>query len=268
MGAPRGVVLDGEKIKSLMKDRDLQQKQVVDPGQIRTLQRAIEGKRVRKTFAQDIAKGLQVDLHDLYQESDKEGGFERFITIRLQKVDSLSGIPRDVMAGNQDPDVLVDMEIDVEFGISDPSEELAEQCARLIELLEVVTKKTKSSIYIRNCGKLNSLIKDLNQNGISIYMGHYKVRLGAWPYFDGFVKEIAANVIVGHALVVFKENTTSRTITQKVDQRLSLEELEVDLVETTKLLEQESKNELDDEGKHWLKKLRTESKQLLVDWRK
>jgi hypothetical protein len=267
MGAPRGVVLDGEKIRSLLKEQRLQFKQVVNPSQIRMLQRAIQGKSVRKSSAQVIAKGLDVDLHELYQDPNQAGGFERYITIHLKKVESLSGIPGDVMVGNQNPDVLIDMEVDVKFGIADPSEELAEKCAQLIELLEAITKQSKSSAYIRNCGKLNAIIKDLNESGISIYMGHYKFRKGVWPYIDGFDREVALEAIVDHALVVFAENSKSQTITREVDQGTSLEDLEEHLIETQKLLEQESKNELDDEGKFWLNKMRKESEQIFYDLR-
>jgi hypothetical protein len=172
-----------------------------------------------------------------------------------------------VMAGNQNPDVLIDMVVKVRFGIADPSEELAEKCAQLVELLEAITKQSKSSVYIRNCGKLNAIIKNLNKNGVSIYMGHYKFRKGVWPYIDGFDREIALEAIVDHALVVFAENSKSETITREVDQGTSLEDLQEHLIETQKLLDQESKNELDDEGKFWLNKMRKESKKIFYDLR-
>jgi hypothetical protein len=269
MSAQNGIRANDQEIKRLIEKKGGLLKELVEPSRRKTLERARKGDRVSLESLQYLAQLFGVEVSDISIEDDVPLPYQRSVSMKFIRTESLKGFPKGFFEANDYEDSLFLSPIAVEarFEVDDPTEEQAETAAQLVEAVEAMINPQEASVMIRAKGKLNGTIKKLADLGIYLYVGSYKKRQGALPFIDADQTEIAVAVITNRLLLIFSESRKSRALQRQVDQGMSLEDLQEEQVWLKEELEKEGRSESNEEELRYLNKLREEAKQVLVDCR-
>jgi len=166
---------NGAKIKALRKRAGFSQRDFAARFAInaRTLQRAESGERILPEMLNSIAAGLKVASSELNLEplSMTTGA------IPVESHKEQVRLPRNATARQIVAALAPIQQLTLEYDI-DPDEETAEEVAAAIETMEQLTGKpdTKAlepSTYVRQLGRLNSLLGRLEERGVRFFIGSY-----------------------------------------------------------------------------------------------
>jgi hypothetical protein len=267
MPAHKGVRANAKEINRLIEERGGLLKALVIPSRRKTLDRARKGESMKLESLQYLANIFEVDVSDILIDEDRSLTYQRFVSLKFIRTESLKGFPKDFfeITDWNDTDLLMPFEVEAKFEIDDPTEEQAETAAQLVDSVEAMINPQKASAMIRAKGKLNSTIKKLAELGIYLYVGSYKHRQRVLPFIDADQSEITLCVIPNRLLLIFTESRKSRAIQRQVDQGMSLDALKEEEYCVYGQLEKEKRDALDEEEIRYLNKMREDAKNTLVD---
>jgi transcriptional regulator with XRE-family HTH domain len=173
-GERKGVKANGSKIKELRRRRGLSQKALGREANVteRTLQRAEKGEIVMPEMLTAIATGLKTDVEELLAVGVSRSETTlpddpHNLLVRLIRTKSANELANRIMWGEK-PRISWDV---------DPDAPTAEKIATVIELIEglALLRSVRSTAdHMRDLGRLNSLLADLDKNGIGVFMGSYQ----------------------------------------------------------------------------------------------
>jgi transcriptional regulator with XRE-family HTH domain len=176
-GETKGVRANGSKIKELRRKRALSQKALGREANVteRTLQRAEKGEVVMPEVLTAIATALKINVDGIIAE-----GVTRTETalpddphdvlVRLKRTSSASELSRTLILAS---DQVIDWEVD-------PDAATADKIAALIEIAQRWSADNADNYddpadHMRDLGRANSLLADLNDAGIGLFVGSYQV---------------------------------------------------------------------------------------------
>ena len=173
-GERKGVRANGPRIKELRMKKGLSQKALSREAHVteRTLQRAEKSEVVMPGILQAIANTLEVQIDGLFAEGVSRSETTlpddpHLLLVRLTRTSSANELSRNVRFAGK-PNIGWDV---------DPDMFTAERIAVVIEAVERMAAQGSSQSTadkMRDVGRVNSLLTDLNEAGIGTFVGTYQ----------------------------------------------------------------------------------------------
>jgi hypothetical protein len=163
--AKKGIQPNTQEIERLIAAKGGRLKQLVDPHRRKTLYRARKGSPISQESMNYLAQALGVEVTEISILEGQETPYQRTISLKLMRMDSLKGFPEHFFENSdeEDLDLLNPPGVEARFEVEDPTEERTEAAAIVVELVETMTMPQKASEKIRTFGKLNSAIQKLKE---------------------------------------------------------------------------------------------------------
>lgn len=165
---------NGPKIRALRKRAGFSQRDFAARFAItaRTLQRAESGERILPEMLNSIAAGLKLASSELILEPLIKTG-----PTPIEPHTEQVRLPRTATARQLVAALAPVQQLAFEYDI-DPNEEIAEEVAAATEIIEKIsgeqgTETLEPSTYVRQLGRLNSLLGRLEERGVRFFVGSY-----------------------------------------------------------------------------------------------